>query len=99
MKKFLDITLLLFFCGFANAFQVGNRNIHHGLPSVQSSRQENAVSSSRQILLRKSARENTLKLSMWSSDELEGDDRIKACIPYVLPLLDGGEPLIFDLII
>ena len=29
------------------------------------------------------------KLQTWSNDDLEGPDRIKACIPYVLPLLDG----------
>jgi hypothetical protein len=31
-----------------------------------------------------------LSKSMWSSDEdLEGTDRFKACVPYLLPLLDG----------
>lgn len=29
-------------------------------------------------------------LSMWSNnDEIEGADKIKACIPYILPLIDG----------
>jgi hypothetical protein len=27
--------------------------------------------------------------SMWSSDEINGPDKIKACIPYILPILDG----------
>lgn len=27
--------------------------------------------------------------ALWNNDELQGSDRIKACIPYVLPLLDG----------
>ena len=67
-------------------------NRRNGLPSAKSSRQENVVSSTRQhFLMNTFERENRLTLSMWSSDELEGDDRIKACIPYVLPLLDGGE--------
>jgi hypothetical protein len=31
-------------------------------------------------------------LSMWSQDdELAGSDRIKACIPYLLPLIDGDQ--------
>lgn len=31
-------------------------------------------------------------LSMWKwNDELQGRDRIKACIPYILPLLDGDQ--------
>ena len=30
------------------------------------------------------------RLAMWSSDEdIEGSDRFKACVPYLLPLLDG----------
>jgi len=29
------------------------------------------------------------KLQAWSSDELQGPDKIKACVPYMLPLLDG----------
>lgn len=30
------------------------------------------------------------RLSMWGSDEdIEGTDRFKACVPYILPLLDG----------
>ena len=29
---------------------------------------------------------------MWSNDEdLRGSDRIKACVPYILPLIDGNE--------
>ncbi len=27
--------------------------------------------------------------SRWYNDEIEGPDRIKACVPYMLPLLDG----------
>ena len=43
-------------------------------------------SSSQAHATRKTARRN----GMWSQDsELEGLDRIKACIPYMLPLLDG----------
>ena len=31
-------------------------------------------------------------MSMWSSDEeLQGSDKIKACVPYVLPLMDGDQ--------
>lgn len=26
---------------------------------------------------------------MWSDDEIEGPDRFKACVPYILPLMDG----------
>lgn len=30
------------------------------------------------------------QLSMWSNnDDIEGTDKIKACIPYILPLIDG----------
>lgn len=37
-----------------------------------------------------SSSSTSLSKGMWSSDEeLEGSDRIKACIPYMLPLLDG----------
>lgn len=33
---------------------------------------------------------STTRLEMWSGDEeLEGIDRYKACVPYLLPLLDG----------
>jgi hypothetical protein len=33
---------------------------------------------------------STTQLSMWSqNDDIEGADKIKACIPYVLPLIDG----------
>jgi len=28
-------------------------------------------------------------LKMWNSDEINGPDKIKACIPYLLPLIDG----------
>ena len=32
----------------------------------------------------------TALMGMWSqNDEIEGSDRIKACIPYLLPLIDG----------
>ena len=32
------------------------------------------------------------KLAMWSNDEeLRGTDRFKACVPYILPLLDGDQ--------
>jgi hypothetical protein len=31
-----------------------------------------------------------VRLQMWSnSDDIEGNDRIKSCVPYLLPLLDG----------
>lgn len=37
---------------------------------------------------------------MWSQDEeLQGSDRIKACVPYILPLLDGdkfGHYILYD---
>lgn len=35
---------------------------------------------------------NPMSLSMWSQDDdLKGSDRIKACVPYILPLLDGDQ--------
>ena len=35
---------------------------------------------------------NPISLSMWSQDDdLKGSDRIKACVPYILPLLDGDQ--------
>jgi hypothetical protein len=35
-------------------------------------------------------RPNTALKGMWSQDdEIEGTDRLKACIPYLLPLMDG----------
>jgi hypothetical protein len=45
------------------------------------------VTGKRNALLSKS-----MTLRMWNrEDELEGSDRIKACIPYMLPLLDGDQ--------
>eukprot|EP00977_Amphora_coffeiformis_P000708 scaffold152_cov163-Amphora_coffeaeformis.AAC.6 len=36
--------------------------------------------------------ESLTKLQMWSNDEeLRGADRFKACVPYILPLLDGDQ--------
>lgn len=29
------------------------------------------------------------KLNTWNNDEINGPDKIKACIPYMLPLIDG----------
>lgn len=35
---------------------------------------------------------SSTQLGMWSNDEeLRGTDRFKACVPYVLPLLDGDQ--------
>lgn len=35
---------------------------------------------------------SSTSLNLWSSgEELEGPDRIKACVPYMLPLLDGDQ--------
>jgi len=35
---------------------------------------------------------STALYGMWSQDdELQGSDRIKACVPYILPLLDGDQ--------
>jgi Chloroplast import apparatus Tic20-like len=40
----------------------------------------------------KSPSSSLTTLSMWKwDDELKGRDRIKACIPYILPLLDGDQ--------
>lgn len=37
-----------------------------------------------------SPKSRRVSLSMWSSDdEIQGADRIKSCIPYMLPLIDG----------
>ena len=36
--------------------------------------------------------ESLTKLQMWSNDEeLRGTDRFKACVPYILPMLDGDQ--------
>jgi hypothetical protein len=44
----------------------------------------------RPIISKFRAEPSRTRLSMWSSDEdLEGSDRFKACVPYLLPLLDG----------
>ena len=32
---------------------------------------------------------SALSMSRWTDDELQGSDRIKACVPYILPLIDG----------
>jgi hypothetical protein len=37
----------------------------------------------------KSFERSTQLYSRWYNDEIEGPDRIKACVPYMLPLLDG----------
>ncbi len=37
-----------------------------------------------------SCRASASRLAMWSSDdEIQGIDRVKSCIPYMLPLIDG----------
>ena len=39
-----------------------------------------------------SAFSSATSLSMWSrDDDIQGSDRIKACVPYILPLLDGDQ--------
>ena len=42
---------------------------------------------------RSTSTSSSLSMSgMWSSDdELQGSDRIKACVPYLLPLMDGDQ--------
>lgn len=37
----------------------------------------------------RTAFDDTRLQSRWYNDEIEGPDRIKACVPYMLPLLDG----------
>ena len=38
------------------------------------------------------SKSSSTKLAMWSNDEeLRGTDRFKACVPYILPLLDGDQ--------
>ena len=40
--------------------------------------------------LSSAARRDDQRLHMWSnSDNIEGNDRLKSCVPYLLPLLDG----------
>lgn len=32
---------------------------------------------------------SALSVGRWTDDELQGSDRFKACVPYILPLIDG----------
>lgn len=57
--------------------------------AVMSQTQTLRYSTQQQIMSR---RQSSLKLGMWSNDEeLRGTDRFKACVPYILPLLDGDK--------
>mmetsp|Transcript_78980 Transcript_78980/g.154934 ORF Transcript_78980/g.154934 Transcript_78980/m.154934 type:complete len:239 (+) Transcript_78980:63-779(+) len=79
---------------FAFAFTSGieNRNlylkrVHHGV--IRDSGTSKVIPT-RQGIGRSSDGSSKTKLSLWSRDEeITGSDKIKACVPYLLPLLDG----------
>jgi hypothetical protein len=68
---------------------IPSRTTHASLtPATAAAWQKNI----RQDITRASSSSSSTSLfkGMWSTDEeLEGSDKIKACIPYLLPLLDG----------
>ncbi|CAB9519748.1 Inherit from NOG: protein transport [Seminavis robusta] len=81
----IALLLLLHQSGTARAFvrdQVPQiPRLHHASIRVSST-----SSTSRRL----SSTGTALKKSMWSEDsDLEGSDKLKACVPYFLPLLDG----------
>jgi hypothetical protein len=72
------ICAVLIFAWTGTGFQLST-----SLPSHQ--RQVNRVISTRTS----SQIPSTTQLNNWNSEEIDGPDRIKSCIPYMLPLLEG----------
>mmetsp|Transcript_12818 Transcript_12818/g.24054 ORF Transcript_12818/g.24054 Transcript_12818/m.24054 type:complete len:240 (+) Transcript_12818:110-829(+) len=82
---------IAFFSPFVTPFQVSVRpvkvlGVHHP-KTYQYKSKINYVRKNKEVRIPHTQRKT--HLFSWSNEELQGSDRIKACIPYVLPLLDG----------
>lgn len=90
----LALSSLLAFSTKVNAFQIhtNTRTSKQSLSSKHANAFNIHATSERSIYFKNRPfvidTYNT-QLRAWSSDELQGPDRIKACVPYMLPLLDG----------
>jgi Chloroplast import apparatus Tic20-like len=96
-RDFASLVTILACCTLwkcSNAFHVG----HHALSGCSISFLQNANNAVRQgqtnalhsIGGSKVSRRTSVLFGMWSQDdEIRGPDRIKACVPYMLPLIDG----------
>ncbi len=84
-----DLALILFIFSFVQPSSAGFVNAGKTLKSPRrwSSSEQHAHHGNRLTPAL-----DSLALRMWSrEDELKGSDRLKACIPYMLPLLDGDK--------
>ena len=75
LHRLIRILLLWIKVSAVTAFVAQHRQLQH-LPTTRVSQYQSPA--------------HTHELQMWSnSDNIEGSDRIKSCVPYLLPLLDG----------
>lgn len=88
------LALIVLFSSSAqvSSFQVSVRpvkviDIHH--QAITSNRIQTCYTRKSGLIAPNVERSSSQLFSWSSDDELQGSDRIKACIPYVLPLLDG----------
>jgi len=83
------ITFLLFVTSsFVSGF-VGNTNNNSNNKVTTTTTTIHQVTTTRRRTIRRNA--DVVQLNMWNKDDgnIDGIDRVYACIPYLLPLLDG----------
>jgi len=74
---------------FGLIFRVSAFAPYHGIAPINT-RAPNSLPQKKSISYVRRDRIRAGPLNMWSNDdEIQGQDRIKACIPYLLPLVDG----------
>ena len=94
-------TIILCYGDFCAGFVVRSRpmkgsiklnfnNLFASDPSLPRDRSMHGLKPIRYNFPKSKSLSKTSLMGMWSqNDEIEGSDRIKACIPYLLPLIDG----------
>lgn len=92
VQKWLSSSVLVLLAASSNVQGFTTPSTNHAF-IIQSSTNNNVINYIHSFpALNKPARtsSSTTELNMWGGDEeMSGSDRIKSCIPYMLPILDG----------
>jgi len=86
----IALSSLLAFSTEVDAFQVHTKPLTNGRAfDIHTEKNIHFLADRSMQPVTRATSSSTQLHSLWNNDELQGSDKIKACIPYVLPLLDG----------